>query len=105
MKERIAQKTLYLGMGVGLILFALFGLIPGSLIGGVAGLGIAGTVFGTPVEAGVLARIIVAGSMLVGVMVSGLIWVTATSTIGWLIGAVLDTLRGEKKQMTPAEVK
>ncbi len=94
MKERMAKEMTYLGAGVGLVLFAIFGLLPGSFIGGVVGLSIAGTVLGMPVEAGIIARVIVAGSMVLGVMVSGLIVVTATSTVGWLIGTAIDAVRG-----------
>ena len=37
MKTTIARKTAYLGAGAGLVLFALFGLLPGSLLGGAMG--------------------------------------------------------------------
>jgi hypothetical protein len=105
MKERMAQKMTYLGLGIGLVLFAIYGLLPGSFLGGVAGLGIAGMLMGTPVEPGIVARVIVAVSMMVGVMIAGLICVVATSTVGWLIGTAIDTLRGVKKDMTPVESK
>jgi hypothetical protein len=42
MKITIARKTAYIGAGAGLVLFALFGLMPGSLLGGAMGLNIAG---------------------------------------------------------------
>ena len=32
MKTTIARKTAYIGAGAGLVLFALFGLMPGSLL-------------------------------------------------------------------------
>ena len=91
MKTTIARKTAYIGAGAGLVLFALFGLMPGSLIGGAAGINIAGWLFGLPLQPGLLSRIIVLASMLTGVLVAGIVIVTATSTIGWLVGMVLES--------------
>ncbi len=96
MKNRIAKKTAYGGAGAGLVLFALFGLMPGSLMGGVAGINIAGWFFGLPLEPGIIPRVIVLASMLVGVLVSGVGIVTATSTFGWIIGRVLEMMVREK---------
>ena len=90
MKTTIARKTAYIGAGAGLVLFALFGLLPGSLLGGAMGINIAGWIFGLPLQPGLLSRIIVLASMLVGVLVAGIVIVTATSTIGWLVGRVLE---------------
>ena len=90
MKTTLSRKTAYMGAGAGLVLFAIFGLLPGSLIGGAAGLKFAGMLFNFPVEAGIISRIIVLASMLMGVVVSGIAVVTAASSIGWLIGRVLD---------------
>ena len=52
MKTTIARKTAYVGAGAGLVLFALFGLLPGSILGGAMGLNIAGWLFGLPLEPG-----------------------------------------------------
>ena len=91
MKTTIARKTAYIGAGAGLVLFALFGLLPGSLLGGAMGLNIAGWLFGLPLQPGLLSRLIVLASMLVGVLVSGIAIVTASSTIGWLVGRALES--------------
>jgi len=96
MKNTIAKKTAYAGAGAGLVLFALFGLLPGSLMGGAAGINIAGWLFGLPLEPGLLPRVIVLASMLAGVLVSGVGIVTATSTLGWVIGRVLEATVREK---------
>jgi hypothetical protein len=97
MKGRISKKATYVGAGIGLVLFAIFGLLPGSILGGAMGLNIAGTLFGTPVSSGVLPRIIVGMSMLIGVMVAGIIFVVGCSLIGWLLGTLIDMLRVPKK--------
>jgi hypothetical protein len=96
MKNGIARKTAYIGAGAGLVLFALFGLMPGSLMGGMAGINIAGWFFGLPLEAGLIPRVIVLASMLAGVLVSGVGIITATSTFGWIIGRALEATMREK---------
>jgi hypothetical protein len=91
MNTLMTKKCAYIGAGVGLVLFGLFGLLPGSLIGGAVGIQIAGFFFGLPLEPGLLSRMIVLMAMLLGVLVSGIVIVTATSTIGWLVGAGVGT--------------
>jgi len=108
MKTTISRKTAYIGAGAGLVLFALFGLLPGSLMGGAAGINIAGWIFGLPLQPGLLSRVIVLSSMLVGVLVAGIVMVTATSTVGWLVGKVLESGKhakeaGEEKGLSKAE--
>ncbi len=90
MKTTLARKTAYIGAGAGLVLFALFGLLPGSLLGGAAGINIAGWLFGLPLNPGLLSRIIVLAFMLIGVLVAGIVIVTASTTVGWLVGKVLE---------------
>ncbi len=103
--ERLSKKFTYIGVGVGLVLFALVGLLPGSLLGGVMGLNIVGTLFGFPVTSGVLQRIIIAASMLLGVMVTAIIFVVGCSTAGWLIGTAVDALRSPKKAEEKAKIE
>ncbi len=100
MKTTLARKGAYIGAGAGLVLFAIFGLMPGSLLGGAMGINIAGWLFGLPLEPGLLSRAIVLISMLVGVLVAGIVIVTATSTVGWLVGKVLQPARarGESEE-------
>jgi hypothetical protein len=96
MKTSMAKKGAYLGAGAGLVLFAIFGLLPGSLLGGAAGINIAGWLFGLPLEPGLFSRAIVLVSMLAGVLVAGLVIVTACSTIGWLAGKLVESAASEK---------
>jgi small-conductance mechanosensitive channel len=90
MKNTMAKRGAYIGAGAGLVLFAIFGLLPGSLLGGAAGINLAGWIFGLPLEPGLVSRAIVLVSMLVGVLVAGIVIVTATSTVGWLVGRMID---------------
>jgi hypothetical protein len=106
MKDTTYTKKLsYMGAGCGVVLFAVFGLLPGSFLGGVMGLNIAGLLFGIPVSAGLLPRMIVAASMVVGVMVSGTMFIMASTTLGWLIGTIVDTVKAEKKELATVEHK
>jgi len=95
--NKLSKTFTYIGSGIGLVLFALVGLLPGSLLGGAMGLNIVGTLFGYPVTSGVLQRLIVAASMLVGVMVAGIIFVVGCSVAGWLIGTVIDSITEHRK--------
>jgi small-conductance mechanosensitive channel len=90
MKNSIAKKGAYIGAGAGLVLFAIFGLLPGSLLGGAMGINVAGWFFGLPLDPGIISRAIVLISMLVGVLVAGIVIVTATTTVGWLAGRLLE---------------
>ena len=99
------KKLAYMGAGCGVVLFAVFGLLPGSFLGGVMGLNIAGIMFGTPVGAGLVPRMIVAASMVVGVMVSGMMFIMASTTLGWLIGTVADAIKAGNKELATIEHK
>jgi hypothetical protein len=90
MNITLSRKTAYIGAGAGMVLFALFGLLAGSLLGGAAGIKLAGMLFGLPLESGIISRVIVLASMLMGVMVSGITIVTAAASMGWLTGSVLE---------------
>jgi hypothetical protein len=99
MNTTLSRKTAYIGAGAGMVLFAVFGLLPGSLLGGAAGIKLAGMLFGLPLESGIMQRVIVLASMLTGVLASGVTIVTATATLGWLAGAAL---QGEASEQTAA---
>jgi hypothetical protein len=102
MKISLAKKGAYIGTGAGLVLFALFGLMPGSLLGGAAGISIAGWLFGLPLEPGIVSRVIVLTSMLVGVLGIGLLIITATSTLGWIVGKLVESAVHEKDEQKNA---
>ncbi len=87
-----SQKGLYVGTGVGLILFVLVGLLSGSLVGGIIGLKLAGSIFGAPLEGALLARVIVAISMMAGVFISALMFIGGTGVLGWIAGYLYDSM-------------
>ena len=77
---------------MGLVQFGIFGLLTGSLLGGAVGIRFAGMFFGLPLDPGIMSRVIVLAAMLVGILVSGVVIVTASSTIGWLCGHALESI-------------
>lgn len=101
MKSTIANRLSYLGAGVGLALFAIFGLLYGSLIGGVVGLNIVNAVFGEPLSSAVIPRIIVALGMLTGILSAGAIFVVGSGAVGWLVGYLIDPLTWAGKKEAP----
>ena len=91
-----AKKTAYIGAGAGLVLFAVIGLLPGSFLGGAIGVNLAGTLFGLPLSSALLPRLIVGVSMLLGILVSGIVFIASSMMIGWLVGRVIELLKAEK---------
>lgn len=95
-KHPLAKKGLYIGAGIGLVLFAIVGLLPSSFIGGVLGLKIAGHIFGLPLGTAVAPRFLVGLFMVLGVLVTGLVFVVGLSLIGWAGGTLVETMRDKK---------
>lgn len=83
----------YWGAAAGLIIFALVGLLPSSFIGGMLGLKAAGYLFGGTAAAGIASRALVGASMIAGVMVTGLIFVTGSAVMAWTAAQIATLLR------------
>ncbi|MDA8088147.1 MAG: hypothetical protein M0Z75_15790 [Nitrospiraceae bacterium] len=99
------KKGLYIGTGVGLVLFALVGLFPGSMVGGVAGLKIAGMMLGAPLQGTLFARLIVAAGMIMGVLVAAVVFIFGMGTLGWIAGSVVEALKMKHVVAAGAELK
>ena len=95
-RGQVAKKFGLVGAGVGLTLFALFGLLEGSLIGGAVGLDIVNSLFHAPAGPTLLSRVIVGASMLAGVIVSGIAFVVVCSSAGWVVGYLAGLLSEPK---------
>ncbi len=87
---KAATKSAYVGAGAGLMLFALVGLLPSSFFGGMVGINIAGGLFGFPVTSDILPRVTVALSMLLGVLITGSVFVLCGAMIGWTMGNLIE---------------
>ncbi len=86
--NELTKKSMLTGAVVGIIMFAIVGLFPSSFIGGVIGLNIVGYLFGMPVGTELLSRTVVGITMVLGIAITGLAFIFATSFIGWLFGHV-----------------
>jgi hypothetical protein len=83
------RQCAYLGTGVGLALFVVYGFLPGMMLGGSAAVSLGGMLFGLPLEAGIVSRILVLAGMLAGVLMLGILIMSATTAIGWIVGIIL----------------
>lgn len=95
-RTEIAKRCGLIGAGAAVCLYAFFGLLQGAAIGGAAGLGLANYLFGSGTLAlmanELLPRIIVAASMLAGVVLSCVSFVAAGAAAGAAAGLVLGVL-------------
>ncbi len=95
-RAELMKKTGLIGGGIGLALFAVFGLLQGAALGGAAGVSIANHIFGETtlqlLANELLPRIIVVASMLAGVIVSCLVFVVTGACIGVAAGFLLGLL-------------
>jgi len=93
-RNQLARKTGIIGAGVGLVMFAFFGLLQGSVIGGAIGLDIVNGIYSTAASPTLLARVIIGGSMLAGVIISGVMFVAGFGTVGaaagWMLGWLVE---------------
>jgi hypothetical protein len=94
MNHKWAQAAMYIGAGVGLVIFVFFGLLPGSLLGGALGLNLAGKLFGTPLVPSLLPKIIVAASMAFGAVLLGAVITFVFAALGSFGGLCLERLAG-----------
>jgi len=101
-RGEIMKRCGLVGGGVGLALFAVFGLLQGVLLGGAAGIAVANYIFGEytfEVMAGdLLPRILLAASMLSGVLVSLVMFLVAGAGAGVTAGFMLSLFVAEAKE-------
>ena len=90
MKNTYSKKLIFVGAGIGLAIFAMFGILHGSLIGGVIGLQISNTLFEAQVAMGMIPRIIVTLGILFSVMLAAVVCVLGASLLGYLTGLIMD---------------
>jgi hypothetical protein len=102
---KFSKKGLYAGGIIGVILFAVVGLLPSSFLGGVLGLKIATHIFGVPLGVALMPRIIVGITMVLGVLITGAIFVVGLSFMGWLCGYVIEAIRDKKVEVSDLTVK
>ncbi len=101
----LSKKGLYVGAIIGIILFAVIGLLPSSFIGGVLGLKIASHIFGIPLGVAIMPRVIVGITMVLGVLVTGAIFVIGLSFTGWLCGYVIEVVKAKRASIGQLQAK
>jgi len=88
LKEMDGRKAIYIGTGVGLILFVLLGFFPSAMMGGYVGLKLAELMMG-PGSMGVIARVLTAVSMIGAVVVTAVAFVLGGALAGYLVAGRL----------------
>lgn len=92
----------YIGAGLGFIGFVLVGAVPGLLYGGYAGLALAATMNGTPVEPTFVTRLLVWGGMALGslaVLSFFLVMGALVGTLGHLFWVFFGSVRAELAEL------
>jgi hypothetical protein len=79
-----------IGSGIALALFLAVGLLPAMLYGGYAGVLLAGGIFGTPVEATLLARALIVFGMVMGVVAVGSLFAVVGAVAGAAVGVLTE---------------
>jgi hypothetical protein len=77
-----------IGAGIGLATFLAVALLPAMLYGGYAGVLLAGGIFGTPVQATILARALIVFGMVMGVVGVGSLFAVVGAAAGAAVGAL-----------------
>lgn len=96
MKTNKAKKGLYLGAFVGLIVFTIIGFLPSAYTGGLFGLKLAELFFGNLVKFSIAPRFLVGFFMILGVIISGAIFIIGCAIIGWLISNILEQSKAKE---------
>lgn len=93
----------YIGAALGLVSFLWLGAVPGALYGGYMGLIMAGSLFGTPVEPTMVARIITGGGMVLGLVATLFLFLVVGAVLGTLAGVAVRPIARALAHHTPVE--
>jgi len=100
LRNEIGKKCALLGGVAGLVLYALFGLLQGAVFGGTGGLLLVNWLFGrgaVEMMAGeLITRVIIGGAMVVGVLVSLVMFLTISSVAGYVVGYAIGMMVKEE---------
>ena len=83
-----SKTATLVGSGIALATFLAVGLLPSMLYGGYAGVLLAGGIFGTPVQATILARALIVFGMVLGVVGVGSLFAVVGAAAGAAVGAL-----------------
>jgi hypothetical protein len=91
-----------IGAIAGLALFLVYGAPNALIYGGYGAILLAGKIFGAPVEPAILARVVIAVGMLVGLLSSALLFVVLSSLFGAGIGSIGNLVKAKAIEMKQA---
>jgi hypothetical protein len=91
-----------IGAGIGLATFLAVALLPAMLYGGYAGVLLAGGIFGTPVQATLLARALIVFGMVMGVVGVGSLFAVVGAAAGAAVGALTNVTVRKPAEQTVA---
>ncbi len=91
------------GAGIGFALFLGIALLPALMYGGYAGLLLAGGIFGTPVDPGILSRALVVFGMALGVFGTAAVFTIAGAAAASAVAHVVSLVApAHKEEKAPA---
>jgi len=91
------------GAAIGVVVFLVFGIIPGFYFGSYGALVLMSHLFGGPVQATVLVRVVTAVGILMGITCVGFMSIVAGAIFGTVVGYLTGAVSAALKEKIPAE--
>ena len=110
-KKSTLLAPTYTGATAGFVAFLFLGAIPGLLYGGYMGLMMTASLFGTPVEPTMMAKMVTGGGMLIGLVSSLFFFLVMGALAGTVAGLPFMPLlksiatRSERREFAPVAVR
>lgn len=95
----LSKKLGLIGSGCGVVMFGIYGLLQGALLGGTAGVEAGNYLFA---DGDLLPRVLAGGGMVLGVILAAIIFITGGFATGRVIGYVMDAVTGKAERATSA---
>jgi hypothetical protein len=92
-RKNTSKTFTLVGAGMGLAIFLAIGLLPSVLYGGYAGVLLAGSIFGMPVEGTFLVRAFIVAGMVLAVVLSGGLFAAVGAAAGSAVQALTRSAR------------
>jgi hypothetical protein len=86
------KTSTFVGGVVGLVGYIAIGLLPSIVYGGFAGVALATSLFGTPIDAGWMARGVVVFGMVIGLLATAALFVVVGAALGAGVCSVADDI-------------
>lgn len=99
------KRGIIIGAIVGIVVFLCIGIVPGSFVGGMIGLNMASILFDAPFNSELAPRLIVAVSMVMGVLLSALMIVSISALVGVVGTNLVAHIRAERKLSSKVALK